>query len=748
MMRIGRAKETNKSKQPCAAMCLLGLAALSVLLAGAGCAHQKAYKRGAKLSEQGQYERAIGELEEAVALAEEGHNDEAVQRYRKKLEAVKREAGQFYYRQAEDRFAQADLGAAQMLIERCIKCLPQEQPYWAFRQRVHKAIADAEQLRTTALSLAEQRQWRAAVERMTEALQLYKTLPGGQGDLKQIKERAYQYYVARAQDRLHQNDLEGAQAEAQVALTYRDAGREAQAVLRTVGDRREAAGLIARGQTLLEQGDCEEALRILEQAHRLHSSHAELPALLGRARRSVCDRWISHGRQEMEAGKYAAALRMFGKSRDLLEGYGGVDALEAEVRSRLAEVHLESSQQHLRNGASGCATLHAAAALGYKPGSFEARRQLGQSAGQVREEVRYVIAFLGFRTAPEYQTIADALGSAALEHLTRARPANVMLVERIDLRKILDEQDFNMSKVVDPRFHVPAGKLHGLDAMIVGQLLESKVMTETQQTGHGESTYQDGFRSEPNPDYAHAAAEVDAALRELERSRRRLAEADARLARYEHANPDDAKERARKRKARADVAEARQRLVNAATNVGAAELRLAVTPQVVLVPNLVKHRYPIQTASWTTKVSCMLKMLDTATGELILAERLEGKHVRSDRFVSADPARNVPEDPLELPDDATLLGKAVDSAIERLKRSLDTACKEHGHRFVVEMRHAEAAGVTVEAVDSCVKYLFAYPTGYEHTNKMLNFLQTYLGEEDELIDIREPLQTRCQILLK
>ena len=67
---------------------------------------------------------------------------------------------------------------------------------------------------------------------------------------------------------------------------------------------------------------------------------------------------------------------------------------------------------------------------------------------------------------------------------------------------------------------------------------------------------------------------------------------------------------------------------------------------------------------------------------------------------------------------------------------------------MVEMRHAEAAGAAVEAVDSCVKYLFAYPAGYEHTNKMLSFLRAYLGEEDELIDIREPLRTRCQILLR
>jgi len=734
MARTGCANGSSQSRHLRARVFLSGLAVLSVLWGGAGCAHQKAYKKGTKLSEEGRYERAIEKLEEAVALAEKGHSEKTAQRYREKLEAVKKEAAPFFYQQAEDCFTRADLGAAQMLIERCIEYCPQEQSYRAFRQRLEQAMADAERLRAEALSLAEQGQWPGALARMGEALSLYKTLPGGRGDLTQIKERAYQHHLARAQDRLRGNDLEAAQAEAQTALGYRDNGREAQSVVRTVRDRREAAGLVVRGRTLLAGGDCEEALRVLERAQQLHPEHAELPDLLGRARRAVCDRWIAQGRRAMEAGEHAAALGLFRRSHGLLKGHGGVDALMAEARARLATGHLEASREYLTAGISGGAVLHAAAALGYQPNEFEARRQLGLCAGQVRQDVLYTIEFAGFEAAPEHESIANAVASATLEHLTRVRPANVLLVEPAQSQAGPDPQNPKPGE--------------GADAVLVGQVLEGRVIQESKQTGEGESIYQDGFRAEPNPAYVAAAVVVDAALADLERSRRRLAEAEARLARYEHADPDDAAAQARKRKARADVAESRQRLVNAATDIGAAELRLAATPQEVLIPNMVTHAYPIQTVTWTARVNCMLKMADGATGDLILAEGFEATHQRSDHFVPADPARNVPEDPLDMPDDATLIEEAVRSLVAKLKRPLEAACKRHGHRFVVRMRRAEAAGAAGEAVDNAVKYLFAYPTGDKETSKMVKFLRDYLGAEDELIDIRKPLREYCQIRIK
>jgi tetratricopeptide (TPR) repeat protein len=707
-----------------------GLSVLVVVLALlAGCAQEKAYQRGDRLAREGQYEQAVGELETAIRLAEEHNDHKAAEKSRAKLAEVKVLAGQFLYREAQIRFQQADLGGAQGYIERCVKFCPTEPTYEALRQRVLQAITEAERVRADALSLAEQRQWPAALQRMNEALAMYRTLPGGEADRARIRDRAYRYYVDRADERLREGNLAEAQTEATTALTYQASGREAKTILETVKNRREAEDLVTRGRTLLGQGQPDQALDMLERAARLHPSHPDLTDLLGRAKRGVCDRRLEQGRTALAARDYPAALRLFQSSRDLLEGYGGVDALLADARSCLAECHLELSQGYQREGATGLAIFHAGASLSYLPEDAAARSQLGQCAEQVRKEVGYTVAFTGFESAPPQRSLAALLDAAALEHLTRTHPANVKIVDRIG-----------------PQYRAATGQPQGVDALVAGQVLEGKVTSESKRTGQGESVYQDGFRRQPNPDHGKAAGALDAAVQELERSRRRLSEAEERLARLGRVAPDNPEEMARRRKAQTEVEEAKQHLVNAAAEVGAAKVRLGSIPPEVLVPNMVKHHYPIDTVTWTGRVVCMVKMVDTATGEVLCAQRVEGRESRSDTTVAPDPRHNVPEDPLVLPSESALLEAAASSALAKLRPILSQACGRHGQRFLLLRQRAEASGDTIRALDNGIKYLFAYPTGDTHTNAIVDSLRRYLGNEDGLIDVRTILRTHCHVL--
>ena len=398
-MRIGHKVEKNRMTTSRSIGCRLVAAALVFALL-AGCAHEKAYKRGDRLSREGQYEQAVAELENAIRMAEEDNHDKAAEKYREKLAQVKLEAGQFFHREAQIRLDRADLGGAQGFIERAVRFCPENQTYEALRQRVIQAIAEAEKVRADALSLAEQRQWQAAVQRMNEALALHQTMPGGEADLKRIRERAYQYYVDRANERLREDNLGEAESEAQTALLYQGEGQEAKAVIQTVKDRREAAVLIKRGRTLLDQGQAQEALTSLERAARLHPSHPEVSELLTRAKRAVCDGWLEQGRAAAAAHDYPTAMRLFQKSQNLLDSYGGVAALLADVRSQLAGLHLKASQQYQQDGAAGIAAFHAAAALTYLPDYVDAQQQLGQSSEQVRQDTAYTVAFTGFKAAP------------------------------------------------------------------------------------------------------------------------------------------------------------------------------------------------------------------------------------------------------------------------------------------------------------------------------------------------------------
>jgi len=717
----------------------------SLILAGCS-AHKSAYKRSTKLARNKQYDRAIEQLEEAIALAQEAKKDKIVAQYRQELEAVKREASAYYYEQAEERFTQADLGRAQTLIQRCVTYCPEEQLYQAFNQRVEAAIAEAEGIRTEALSLAEQKQWNDAAAKMEEALRLYRTMPGGEGDLKHIQDRAYQHYLDRAEEALRQNDLPTAETEAQTALAYRQGGPEAQAVLDAVKGRRQATALIARGRLLLADGNHAEALRVLEQALELHPSNADLPGLLAQARQGVCEAWITEGRQAMDAGQYAQALILFRRSREVLPAYGDVRTLIDGAESELVKTHMAASRRHLDNGLSGCAVVHAAAALGYDSTGADARAQLTRSAAQVREAVRYTVAFGGVRTRPQHLPEAGQIESAVHDHLTGARPANVSIVERPDIKALFTSPQVDPTQPIDPRSLAPIAREDGLDALIVGRIAESTIIRQTETVGHDTSVHQDGYRSEPNPDYITAEEDLRGAIKALDRARKRLAETQAILARYDHIDPADPVARERRREARAAVAEAQQRLVNAATDVAAAEAYLAATPKERVVPNMVEHTYPIHKVTWTAKITCIVKILDAGTGQLVMAEQITGQHAESDRMVAADPTRNVPEDRLELPDERLLLEAATKALMTKVKPTLSTALARHGQRFAEAMRQAQAAGNTDQALDNAVKYIFAYPSGAGQTARMRDHIRQYLGDEDALLDIRGLLRTHCQVL--
>ena len=138
-------------------------------------------------------------------------------------------------------------------------------------------------------------------------------------------------------------------------------------------------------------------------------------------------------------------------------------------------------------------------------------------------------------------------------------------------------------------------------------------------------------------------------------------------------------------------------------------------------------------------------MLDSMTGSIIFTDQITGISAKADQVIEGDAVRNVPEDPLELPDDITMLDDGIKSAVIKLNRSLELASKMHGQRFVVSMRKAEESKDAATATENCIKYLFAYPIGHDHTTKMLSYLDNSISTEKDLVDLRSLLRKHSHI---
>lgn len=685
----------------------------------AGCAHQKAYKKADQYAEQQNYDQAVRSLQEAIDLTDK---PKTVAKYQARLSEVRKEAAHYYYRLAEDHFAAADLNSALQCVGHAIRYQPSVTRSHELQKRVRSAIQLAEQHHAEAMALADKKQWREAVTALKRVSREHATMVGLKADLEQVRQRAYDDYLAKGTVCLNEGDLDGAAENANLALTFVGRGRGAQDLIKTVEDRREAKRLIALARRQLAARSHEEALNLLTQASQLHASADDLVELMAQAKKGVCDLWMGQAEVALQRESRATALPLLQRCRDLLPGYGDVDRKIAEVRAGLSEQHLAQTALYQKLGLHGTSLHHALAAMAYSDESAEAREQLRVSMQAIQEAIQYGVMYGGFGGLEQQAFAVDKLSAMGLVLVDRLRPACVQILE---------------------------GQQADANAVIEGEILTLDLLEETQVKAHGVSEYQDGMRPAPNPDYVAAKEEADHALADLNQAREHLAMAKKRRALTANPDPNDAEAVRRARRAEADVVEAQERTVTAATNLAIASAKVTATPQEVLVPNIVAYEYPIHTVTKTVQLVCLIKMTDLQTGAVLLADQVSAKWTQADTVIQGVPERNVPDDPLELEDDMAFYDHAIKALEKDLGNILAAGLGKHSDRFVRGFKKAEAAGDQSLAVDQGLKYLFAHPTGAaEHTRQVTEYLQAYLGKEDALLDIVGLLKKHCRILVR
>ncbi len=684
----------------------------------AGCAHQKAYKKADRYVQQQNYDQAVRSLQEAIDLADKA---KTIGKYEARLREVRLEAAHFYYQQAEDDFTAADLSSALECIGHAIRYQPAVSRFHDLQKRIKSAIQLAELHRTEAMTLADNGQWREAVTALQRVAREHNTMPGLKADLEQVKQHAYMDYLGQAKRLLGEEDLDGAAEQANLALTFVSDGRVAQSLIRTVEDHREAERLIALARRQLAARSPEEALALLTQASQLHASARDLVELTLQAKQGVCDLLIAQAEVYLEQDSRVTALPLLLRSRDLLPGYGQVTQKIASVRAGLSEQHLAQAALYQKQGLQGAALCHAVAALEYSDEGADAREQLRVSMQAVQNAIQYSVVFGGFSALQEQAFAVDRLNPMALVLLNRLRPACVRILEQ-------------------PQADA--------DAVLEGEILTLDLLEDTQVKAHGHSEYQDGMRPHPNPDFVAAKEEADLALVDLNSAREQLALAKKRRAQVANPDPNNAEAVRRLRRAEGDLVEAQEHTVTAATNLAIASTKATATPQEILVPNIVDYEYPIHTVEKSARLVCLVKMTDKQTHAMLLADQAEAEWSQADTLIQAVPERNVPGDPLELDDDMTFYEQAIKNLEPRLGDILQVGLSKHSQRFVTGFQQAESSGDQGVALDQCLKYLFAHPVGAEHAHTMIEYLHSYLGKENALLDVASLLKKHCRILLR
>jgi len=133
-------------------------------------------------------------------------------------------------------------------------------------------------------------------------------------------------------------------------------------------------------------------------------------------------------------------------------------------------------------------------------------------------------------------------------------------------------------------------------------------------------------------------------------------------------------------------------------------------------------------------------MTDVRSQGVLLAEQVEALYSQSDKYIQSLPRRNVQGDPLDLPDDSECHEQVVKALGEKLHSILVSALDQNRERFSLGFEAAMTTGDRDGALDQAIKFLFTQPTNEEQARRMTQYLHTYLGQEDTLIDITQKLQ--------
>jgi len=496
-----------------------------VLALAAGCDRAlETYKQASMHLEQGSYEQAVAEFDQALALCRQQGN-KPCDLYEARLAEAKGIAAEHFFGRAQTALAETDLGAAQQHLARALHYRPGDARYAALQTQILHEIAQAEDLRRRALELAHGQLWDQAIETLQRALARYRSMPSGQRDLNDIRHRAYQFFCTAAQAHLTEGDWDNAVAQAGRALTYEPNGRDAKAVIAQVGDYRQALDLIEEARAQLDSGaEPEATLSLLDRARRLYPSHPQVPGLLRRAREAVCDIRIGRAEALIDAARIHEALDLLESSQGLLPDYRDTAARIGQVRRALAEHFVDRARTMRQNDLHGNALLDGLLALSYRPDMPEAVAEVHAATVVLRQQTVFALGYVGFGAAPRHGPLAEAFDAALLVHLQTVRPPNVVLVDCMPFRRTLALIAGNIVEVQIADSRLDPSRPRDVDALLIGQVLAGDVDVH-RTTEHATSTYVARVDKVPHPEHVAAARQVEELTAQLAAAERQLADA-------------------------------------------------------------------------------------------------------------------------------------------------------------------------------------------------------------------------------
>ena len=487
----------------------------AVALVVAGCATGRTdFELGQTLAGQQKWDEAIRALE--AAIQKEPDNAE----YKAALARVRAAAADGELRSATavagamSQLPEVDRGLA--AIQRALAYDPSHAPSLrlqaTLRERRAALAREVERLLAEGTGLLQSQEWARVEQTAARVL----AIDPGNAAAARLRQDAVRGAVERSLRLAGEAEAQEDWREATRALEEalgRDPGNEAvQRRLGTAQQRDNLAYYLGRAGEIEAQGQLEKAYGFLRTAAKYWASDVRLRDAMDRIAREGRRRDYTEARQRAEADDWGRVYAALGQSAQAFGPASRVDpplrGIVRDLTARLYDRALEFENQKLW----GNMFLWFRTLQEIDPLYRDVAAKVEQTREKLIDRATVKIAVLELEPPKAAPDAGSIVSGSIVTNLFKLGRRDFRVIEREALQSIIKEISIGQAGVLDVETAKEIGKIAGIDAILVGRVLQYKV-DQNDSEGRKTVTVQVGTRSVPNPAYDRFLAEVREGLK-------------------------------------------------------------------------------------------------------------------------------------------------------------------------------------------------------------------------------------------
>jgi tetratricopeptide (TPR) repeat protein len=567
----------------------------------------------------------------------------------------------------------------------------------------------------------EANQWDQSLSGLESMKRYESSFPELATHIQQIRQQAAQYHEGRSDEKLAQQDFQGAAQEIQKATEYDPSSG--------IAPKNKARHHLLLSKQAWDNNKYFLAYEEMQKSLEFEPQNPELKKFQARLVDQWTDILYNEAIQDQNTGNLQGAKDKLSRISQLKPGYLNVESLLSELQGNLAATYYTKADALMRK--------EDRSSLGLALANYLIVREQHDSQYQDLEEKialvkKMLLEDVQLRIAVHFDDKSSEPGAGGIVYnqlLDRLRNSkrlkNVTLIEREAIDKILQEQALGQG-FLDPSTSPQVKKIKGAHGGIFGEVLRARVKEiGRNEPTYGSATYVSGTRLIPNPDYEPRRQAVGSARQEMIRAQQELTNAEVQskqsqadmmaTQRQLNQNPGSSKSQAplalgsifQGLGSAAGVSAARSRYADTQTRLRAAEDALARTPPTLEEEVTDTFRYPIYDLKLEGEVMLAYRFVDFTTSEVGDSRTITKSDEVQDRYVQGDPGKGVNGDPNELPAKEEFLQKLLAQAIEGAAQAIEDKMANFSESYYAEGKKAEEHGLEEEAVENYMRYMYS-----------------------------------------